>query len=48
MKLLFISHTFPYPLNEGIKVPVYNLIKEFSKFYEVHLLSFVLPQEKSI
>jgi glycosyltransferase involved in cell wall biosynthesis len=46
MKLLFISSTFPYPLNEGIKVPVYNIIKEFSKFYEVHLLSFVLPQEK--
>jgi glycosyltransferase involved in cell wall biosynthesis len=46
MKLLFILHTFPYPLNEGIKVPVYNLIKEFSKFYELHLLSFVLPQEK--
>ncbi len=46
MKLLFFSSTFPYPLNEGIKTPVYNLIKEFSKYFEVYLLSFILPEEK--
>ncbi len=46
MKILFLSHTFPYPPNEGIKRPAYHLIKEFSKNNEVTLLSFILPNEK--
>ena len=46
MKLLFISSTFPYPPNEGIKLPTFYLIKEFSKRYQLHLLSFCSPPEK--
>ncbi len=45
MRILIISHTFPYPPNEGIKLPLYNLIKEFSLQSEVYLLSFILKDE---
>lgn len=49
MNILVVSHTFPYPPNEGIKLPLYNLIKEFSKTHEVSLLSFVnIEEEKYI
>ncbi|MFQ3675595.1 MAG: glycosyltransferase, partial [Endomicrobiia bacterium] len=46
MNILILSHTFPYPPNEGIKLPLYNLIKEFSKRNKVSLLSFVTEEEK--
>ncbi|MCM8809991.1 MAG: glycosyltransferase family 4 protein [Candidatus Omnitrophica bacterium] len=46
MRILIVSHTFPYPPNEGIKLPLYNLIKEFSKNNEVSLISFIFEKEK--
>ncbi|MEM4368506.1 MAG: hypothetical protein QXO21_05815, partial [Candidatus Anstonellales archaeon] len=46
MKLLFISHTFPFPPNEGTKLAVYNLVKEFAKLHYVDLLSFIEVNEK--
>ncbi len=46
MKILIVSHTFPYPPNEGIKLPLFNLINEFSKQNQVYLLSFISPTEK--
>lgn len=49
-KLLFVSHTFPYPPTEGIKLPVYYLLKEFSKKYSITLVTFIQPggEEKYI
>lgn len=46
MNILILSHTFPFPPNEGIKLPLYNLIKEFSKTEKVSLLSFISNEEK--
>ncbi|MFN3551271.1 MAG: glycosyltransferase family 4 protein [Endomicrobiia bacterium] len=46
MRILIVSHTFPYPPNEGVKLPLYNLIKEFSKTNEVFLISFISEEEK--
>jgi glycosyltransferase involved in cell wall biosynthesis len=46
MNILVLSHTFPYPPNEGIKLSLYNLIKEFSKVHNIYLLSFIDVKEK--
>lgn len=46
MKILFISHIFPYPPDEGIKLPVYNLLKEFSKKHEITLFTFIKNQQR--
>lgn len=46
MKILFVSHTFPYPPDEGIKMPVFNLLKEFRKSHSITLLSFITGDEK--
>lgn len=46
MRILFISHTFPYPPDEGIKLPVYNLLKEFSKNSLITLLTFIEEKQK--
>ncbi len=47
MKILFLTHSFPYPPDEGIKIVCYNLIKELSKRHSVTLLSFInLEKEK--
>ncbi len=45
MNILIVSHTFPFPPDEGIKSPLYNLIKEFSKKNSVSLLSFIKENE---
>jgi polysaccharide biosynthesis protein PslH len=41
MKILFITHSFPYPPDEGIKLLSYNLIKQFSGSHEVSLASII-------
>lgn len=46
MRILIASHTFPYPPNEGIKLPLYCLIKEFTKDNKVSLISFISEEEK--
>lgn len=38
MKILFLTHTFPYPLNEGTRVLVYNLLAQLAPRHEVHLI----------
>jgi glycosyltransferase involved in cell wall biosynthesis len=40
MKVLFISRWFPYPLDNGSKIRVFNLIKWLSSCHEVDLISF--------
>ncbi|MCS7150949.1 MAG: glycosyltransferase family 4 protein [Endomicrobia bacterium] len=47
MKILLISTFFPYPPDEGIKMPVFNLIKEFNLLgHKIILLSFIKEEEK--
>ena len=41
MNILFVTHSFPYPLDEGIKLMAYQLIKELSAKHKVNLLSLI-------
>lgn len=38
MNILFLSHTFPYPLNEGTRVLVYNILKVIAERHKVYLI----------
>lgn len=40
MKILFLSRWFPYPMNNGSKIRIYNLLRGLSQNHEVTLLSF--------
>ncbi|MDX1379423.1 MAG: hypothetical protein R3307_11280, partial [Anaerolineales bacterium] len=40
MKILFLSRWFPYPMNNGSKLRIYNLLRGLSKNHEVTLLGF--------
>jgi glycosyltransferase involved in cell wall biosynthesis len=40
MKILFLSRWFPYPMNNGSKIRIYNLLRGLSRHHEVTLLSF--------
>lgn len=43
MKVLFLSQIVPYPPHGGVLQRGYNLIREISKYNDVHLLAFVHP-----
>ena len=45
MKVLFLSPWFPYPLENGSKIRIYNLIKALSKRHDVRLISFTREGE---
>ncbi|GAB4458070.1 MAG: glycosyltransferase family 4 protein [Anaerolineales bacterium] len=40
MKILFLSRWFPYPMNNGSKIRIYNLLRGLSQHHELTLLSF--------
>jgi glycosyltransferase involved in cell wall biosynthesis len=40
MKILWLSHLIPYPPKGGVLQRSYNLIKEVSKYHEIHLIAF--------
>ena len=40
MKILFLSRWFPYPMNNGSKIRIYNLLRGVSQHHEVTLLGF--------
>jgi len=40
MKILFLSRWFPYPINNGSKLRIYNLLRGLSQRHYVSLLSF--------
>jgi polysaccharide biosynthesis protein PslH len=40
MKILFLSRWFPYPINNGSKIRIYNLLRGLSQHHDVTLLSF--------
>ena len=50
MKILFLAHTFPYPLNDGVRLHLYYLLKELTPRHEIHLLCLndvpVSPEER--
>ncbi len=41
MKLLFIAPRFPYPLDKGDKLTVFNYLKYFSQRHSVTLITFI-------
>lgn len=47
MKILFLSRWFPYPVNNGSKLRIYNLLRGLSKYHDVTLLSFADRPEVS-
>jgi glycosyltransferase involved in cell wall biosynthesis len=40
MQVLFLSSWFPYPLDNGSRIRIFNLIKQLSKAHDITLLSF--------
>src|SRR4030066_1377616 len=40
MKILYLLQDFPYPLTNGVRVKVYNLISYMARRHECHILSF--------
>lgn len=40
MKILFLSRWFPYPMNNGSKIRIYNLLRGLSQHHDVTLISF--------
>ena len=40
MKILFLSRWFPYPMNNGSKIRIYNLLRGLSQHHDVTLLSY--------
>jgi len=52
MKILWISHLIPFPPKGGVLQRSYNLIKELSKYNEVHVVAFnqrsLLPNDEDI
>lgn len=40
MKILFLSRWFPWPMNNGSKIRIYNLLRGLSQHHDVTLLSF--------
>lgn len=46
MRILFVSDSFPYPPDSGVKVRDYNLIRHLSRHCEVGLLAFVFSDQE--
>lgn len=47
MKILFLSRWFPFPVDNGSKIRIHNLLRGLSAVHEVTLLSFYDPDEVS-
>lgn len=47
MKILFLTHTSPYPPDDGMRSTCYALIKEMSPRHEVSLLSLVESEQEA-
>lgn len=41
MTVLFLTPSFPWPLDKGVRLHVYYLLKELTAEHEVHLLSLI-------
>ena len=40
-KLLFLVHRLPYPPNKGDKISSYNMLRYFSRGWEVNIGAFI-------
>ncbi|OGR50712.1 MAG: hypothetical protein A3I11_02190 [Elusimicrobia bacterium RIFCSPLOWO2_02_FULL_39_32] len=38
MRILFLSHTFPLPIDDGVRLQCYYLLKELAKSHSIYLL----------
>lgn len=47
MKILFLSRWFPYPMNNGSKIRIYNLLRGLGQRHSLTLLSFADQPEAS-
>lgn len=47
MKILFLTHTSPYPPDDGMRSTCYALLKEMSRRHEVSLLSLVESDDEA-
>jgi len=45
-KILFLTHTFPFPPKDGFRIRVFNFIKHLSRYYDITVLSFIKKKEK--
>lgn len=45
-KILFVSARLPFPAVEGHQIRAYGVLKQLSRYSEVHLLSILRPGEK--
>ena len=45
MRLLVLAPRFPYPLDKGDRLTVFNLVRHFSRFHEVALVTFTEPDQ---
>ncbi len=46
MKILYVSHSLPYPLTDGFRVHLYHLLKELSTRHELHLVCFAFSADQ--
>lgn len=44
IRILFLSRWYPYPADNGSKIRIYNLIKEFARRHDVWLASIAEEQ----
>jgi polysaccharide biosynthesis protein PslH len=47
MKILFLSRWFPFPVDNGSKIRIHNLLRGLSQVHDVTLLSFYNPEDIS-
>jgi glycosyltransferase involved in cell wall biosynthesis len=45
MRILVVSPTFPYPLIKGIKIRLYNLVRQLARRHEVHLAAMAQAED---
>lgn len=48
MKILFLAHLFPLPLDSGGKIKSYHTLKALAKRHEVFLLSYIRNEEERL
>jgi polysaccharide biosynthesis protein PslH len=48
MRILFLSHWYPYPANNGSRIRIFNLLKQLSAEHEVSLLSFADAEDGAL
>jgi glycosyltransferase involved in cell wall biosynthesis len=46
LNILFIAHQFPYPLDVGSRIRIFNLIKAYAAQYKVTLVSYIKDNEQ--